>query len=141
MSDLGFTHIALPVTQVDQSIAFYAKYARMQVIHRRTDSTTHSDVVWLGDLTRPFIIVLITMPQVEVSLSPIAHLGIGVATRNEVDRLCQDARLEGILLDGPTEGDPTVGYWAFLADPDGHTLEISHGQEIGFTVQQVISEA
>jgi catechol 2,3-dioxygenase-like lactoylglutathione lyase family enzyme len=54
MSDLGFTHVALPVTHVDASIAFYSKYARMQVVHRRTDQTTQSDVVWLGDLTRPF---------------------------------------------------------------------------------------
>lgn len=29
MSDLGFTHIALAVTNVDASISFYAKYAQM----------------------------------------------------------------------------------------------------------------
>jgi hypothetical protein len=27
-----------------------------------------------------------------------------------------------------------VGYWAFIEDPDGHNLEISYGQEVGFTV-------
>jgi hypothetical protein len=26
-----------------------------------------------------------------------------------------------------------VGTWAFLRDPDGHTLELSFGQEIGLT--------
>jgi catechol 2,3-dioxygenase-like lactoylglutathione lyase family enzyme len=30
--DLGLTHIALPVTDVDRSIQFYAVYAQMQVI-------------------------------------------------------------------------------------------------------------
>ncbi|WP_404787902.1 SgcJ/EcaC family oxidoreductase [Altericista sp. CCNU0014] len=140
MSDLGLTHIALPVCQVDRSIAFYAKYARMQVIHRRTDRTIQSDVVWLSDLTRPFIIVLIEMPQVDAPLLPIAHLGVGIESREAVDRLCQDARLDGVPTEGPNDGDATVGYWAFLQDPDGHTLEISYGQEVGFAVRQATAE-
>ncbi|NJM78091.1 MAG: VOC family protein [Acaryochloridaceae cyanobacterium RU_4_10] len=136
MTDLGFTHVALAVTQVDQSIPFYAKYARMQVIHRRTDPSIQSDVVWLSDLTRPFIIVLIEVPQVDAPLLPIGHLGVGIESREEVDRLCEEAQLEGVLIKGPQDGGSTVGYWAFLKDPDGHTLEISYGQEVGFTVQQ-----
>jgi hypothetical protein len=35
---------------------------------------------------------------------------------------------------GPRDYGPPVGYWAFLSDPDGHTVEISHGQEVGLTV-------
>lgn len=136
MSDLGFTHVALPVTHVDASITFYSKYARMQVVHRRTDRTTQSDVVWLGDLTRPFVIVLIQIPTVEHPLLPIAHLGVACATREEVDYLCDQARLEGILEKGPAEDGYPVGYWAFIRDPDGHTLEISYGQEVSFTVKQ-----
>jgi hypothetical protein len=27
-----------------------------------------------------------------------------------------------------------VGYWAVVVDPDGHNLELSHGQEVGLTV-------
>jgi catechol 2,3-dioxygenase-like lactoylglutathione lyase family enzyme len=37
MIDIGLTHIALPVSNLDRSIAFYARYADMQVVHRRTD--------------------------------------------------------------------------------------------------------
>lgn len=33
-NDLGLTHIALPIADVDKSIEFYATYARMQMIHR-----------------------------------------------------------------------------------------------------------
>jgi hypothetical protein len=29
-----------------------------------------------------------------------------------------------------------VGYWAFLRDPDGHTLEIAYGQELGLAVER-----
>jgi hypothetical protein len=28
-----------------------------------------------------------------------------------------------------------VGYWALLRDPDGHTLEISFGQELRLAVE------
>jgi catechol 2,3-dioxygenase-like lactoylglutathione lyase family enzyme len=136
MSDLGFTHIALPASNVDRSIEFYTKYAGMQIVHRRIDQTTHSDVVWLSDLTRPFVIVLIQVPQVEHQLLPLAHLGVACKTRAEVDRLCQDAQQEGFLQDGPQDAGHPIGYWAFLQDPDGHTLELSYGQEILFTVQQ-----
>ena len=37
MSDLGLTHVALPVSNLDASLTFYARYARMEVVHRRTD--------------------------------------------------------------------------------------------------------
>src|SRR5713226_751044 len=125
MSDIGLTHIALPVTEVDRSVAFYAKYARMQIVHRRKDESSSSDVVWLSDRTRPFVIVLIGTEKVEHALLPFAHLGVGCESREEVDRLCNEARSEGVLNMGPHESGYPVGYWAFISDPDGHTLEIS----------------
>jgi len=42
MADLGLTHVALTVSNVDASISFYEKYAHLQVVHRRIDSTTQS---------------------------------------------------------------------------------------------------
>ncbi|HVG18419.1 MAG TPA: VOC family protein [Blastocatellia bacterium] len=133
MTDLGFTHIALPVKDIDRSIAFYAKYARMQVVHRRTDSEG-SDVVWVSDKTRPFVVVLIRVPEVENVLLPLAHLGVACESREEVDRLCGEARAEGLLNRGPEDAGDPVGYWAFISDPDGHTLEVAYGQEIALTV-------
>ena len=41
---------------------------------------------------------------------------------------------EDVLIGGPDDAGPPVGYWAFLRDPDGHTLELSYGQEVGLTV-------
>jgi lactoylglutathione lyase len=131
MSDLGLTHIALPVRSLAASTSFYQSYARMQVIHRR-----HS-VVWISDLTRPFAIVLIETTSEVRPLLPIAHLGVGVESEQEVDRLCQLARQAGCLAREPEQSGPPVGYWALLSDPDGHTLEISHGQEVRLTVERV----
>jgi catechol 2,3-dioxygenase-like lactoylglutathione lyase family enzyme len=135
MSDLGLTHVALPVTDINTSIAFYQKYAHMDVVHRRTKEDGH-DVVWITDQTRPFVIVLLQKPNVEHRLLAPAHLGIACKSREEVDRLCQEARMEGRLEDGPVEAGDPVGYWAFLTDPDGHILELSYGQKVAFTVEQ-----
>jgi catechol 2,3-dioxygenase-like lactoylglutathione lyase family enzyme len=140
MSDRGLTHIALPVSNVNTSIAFYTKYAGMQVVHRRTDRTTKSDVVWLSDLTRPFAIVLIEIPQVNNQLLPLAHLGVACSSREELEDLCDRARSDNLLIQEPKDDGYPVGYWAFIRDPDGHTLEISYGQEVGFTIEQANSK-
>jgi catechol 2,3-dioxygenase-like lactoylglutathione lyase family enzyme len=137
MIDVGLTHIALPVADVDQSIRFYATYANMQVAHRRADGRTGSPVVWLCDRTRPFVIVLIQTPRVSPVLSPLAHLGVGCASQEQMDALCAQARQEGVLIDGPKTSAYPVGYWAFLRDPDGHTLELSFGQEVGLTIERL----
>ena len=130
MTDVGFTHVALPVKDLDASIGFYSRYAGMKVVHHRPE------VVWLSDGTRPFVLVLIESTSVKHPLRPFSHLGVACCTRDDVDRLCQQARAEDILLAGPKDDGPPVGYWAFFRDPDGHTLEISHGQEVALTVDE-----
>lgn len=135
MNDIGLTHVALQVSDIDKSTAFYARYASMQIVHQRTDASTGTKVVWLSDKTCPFVIVLGEAKEIKTILLPFAHLGVGCESREEVDRLCEIAKREGVLLEGPNDFGYPVGYWAFLRDPDGHTLEISFGQEIGLTVQ------
>lgn len=136
MIDSGLTHIALPVSDVEQSIEFYSKYAGMQVVHRRIDAEAGVAVVWLSDRTRPFVIVLIQTDSVHPVLSPFAHLGVGCKSREYMDSLCDKARQEGVLLEGQKDSGYPIGYWAYLRDPDGHTLELSYGQEIGLTVEK-----
>ncbi|AFY99162.1 VOC family protein [Calothrix sp. PCC 6303] len=136
MVDIGLTHIALPVSNIERSIKFYATYAGMQAIHRRSDIKTGIDVVWLCDKTRPFVIVLIETPLVQTVLSPLAHLGVGCKSREFMDHLCEKAQQEGVLLQKQQDSGYPIGYWAFLKDPDGHTLELSYGQEIGLTVEE-----
>ncbi|MBX2862253.1 MAG: VOC family protein [Leptolyngbyaceae cyanobacterium MAG.088] len=134
MTDVGLTHIALPVSNVERSIAFYKTYANMQVVHQRIDAETGIPVVWLSDQTRPFVIVLIQTESVHPILSAMAHLGVGCCSREELDALCANAKQQGILLKAPQDSGYPIGYWAFLSDPDGHTLELSYGQEVGLTV-------
>lgn len=149
MSDVGLTHVALLVGNLDASVAFYAKYARMEVVHRRAESS--SRVAWVSDRTRPFVIVLIEVPSAIPRpllrlanglvrlLVPFEHMGVGCESREEVDRLSAEARKDGCLSRGPTDYGPPVGYWAFVTDPDGHTIELSYGQEVGLAVEQARS--
>jgi catechol 2,3-dioxygenase-like lactoylglutathione lyase family enzyme len=136
MTDIGLTHITLPAAEVERSIKFYSTYAGMQVIHRRIDAETGVAVVWLCDRTRPFVLVLIQTDSVHPVLSPLAHLGVGCKSRESVDALCEKAQQEGVLIQAQKDSGYPIGYWAFLRDPDGHTLELSYGQEIGLTVEQ-----
>ena len=83
--------------------------------------------------------MLIAVAEVEHPLRPWAHLGVGCASREEVDRLCAEAREEGGPLMEPVDSGYPVGYWALLSDPDGHTLELSYGQ-VGLTVERAEGE-
>jgi len=135
-ADIGITHVALPVSDLDASLEFYASYAAMQVVHRRTDATSGTSVAWISDLTRPFVLVLIEAATIDSRLGGVfCHVGLGVESRAAVDTLCTRAHEEGRTVFGPVDSGPPVGYWAYLVDPDGHNLEISFGQEVGLTVE------
>jgi len=128
MNDHGITHIALPVSSIDESIAFYQRYARMEVVHRR------GGVAWISDRTRPFAIVLMQTSEEISALKPEAHIGVAFGSKDEVDSLFLSARAEGRVVREPEQYDPPVGYWGYIRDPDGHTLELSYGQKVEFAV-------
>ena len=134
--DVGLTHIALTCKDAAASVAFYARYAKMQIVHERRDHANGKRIVWLSDRTRPFVIVLIEKDAVDATLGGWAHLGVGCASRGEVDRLCELARGEGRLVHAPQDAGYPVGYWGMIADPDGHHLELAFGQEVGLTVER-----
>ncbi len=98
MPDVGFTHVALPVTNLGASVEFYGKYARLRVVHRRAQATNKDrSVAWLSDGTRPFVLVLAEVPVVATPLGPFAHLGVACESRKEIDDLCALARSESCL--------------------------------------------
>ena len=135
MSDLGLTHVAFAVRDLDLSLAFYARYANMKLVHARADATTGGKVAWVSDGTRPFVIVLVQSTTAkDTLLDPFGHLGVACASRAEVDRLAREAEREGALRSAPTESGPPVGYWTILSDPDGNSLELSYGQDVGLAV-------
>jgi len=135
--DHGFTHIALEVSDLDASLDFYQRYADMHPVHHRT-SSDGIRVAWTTDHTRPFIIVLLEVPPIDHGTHPLGgwnHLGIGVDSRDEVDRRMATAVAEGRVTAGPHDSGPPAGYYGIIVDPDGHNLEIAYGQQVRFTVE------
>ena len=128
MSDVGLTHVALSVRDLQASADFYERFAGMHVVHRR------EGVLWLSDKTRPFVIVLMESENVS-PLGPNAHLGIACQSREDVDRLCAQAQDENLEVQGPLDYGPPVGYWTIVRDPDGHSVEFSYGQDVGLAVE------
>ena len=130
MPDVGLTHVAFTVRDLDASLAFYAKYAGMMVVHRRAHDGIRT--AWITDQTRPFVIVLLEgAGQPDRPLGPMGHLGVACRSRAEIDRLYAEARAEGRLASAPVDRDAPIGYVARIADPDGNSLELSFGQEVG----------
>lgn len=135
--DLGWTHVALPATDLDASLAFYRDYAGLRVVHdRATRDPNVRRVLWLSDRTRPFVLVLLGMPEVGAPLGIPAHLGIAVASRAAVDALAERARIEGRLALAPRDDGPPAGYWCLVRDPDGHMVEFAFGQEVALAVER-----
>ena len=132
--DLGFTHVALKCSDLERTAAFYERYAQMEMVHRREEEGVK--VGWLADGTRPFCIVFLEDGAVGAPLGPFAHLGVAVESRQRVDDLIAVAQTEGVTVKGPFDYPPPVGYGAFLLDPDGHTLELSYGQTVAYTVMR-----
>ena len=134
--DTGFSHLALQVHDLEKSIGFYQRYAGMQVIHHRGPGIAEAQkVAWLSDLTRPFALVLVQSERCEdTPLGPFGHIGVACASREEIDAKVEQAQQEGVLRRAAQESGSPVGYWAFFADPDGNTLELSYGQQIGMEI-------
>ena len=141
------THIALPVRDLEATLAFYAKYTKLVNIHERQDPETGLRTAWLAnarditDAGARFVIVLIhgklptnitgDIKEQYGFLKSISHLGISVESRAAVDRLAEMAREDGCLLLGPMYRNEVVGYICVVTDPDGNNLEFSVEQVLG----------
>jgi catechol 2,3-dioxygenase-like lactoylglutathione lyase family enzyme len=116
----------------DKSIAFYRRYAGMEVIHQREPGIPDArKVAWLSDRTRPFALVLVQADTVtDTPLGHFGHLGVACATREEIDRKTEMAmRTAYYEKRRKTWATPSV-YYVFCR-PDGNTLELSFGQRVG----------
>ncbi len=125
------THVALRTHDLDASISFYERYAGFVRVHEREDEGIR--VVWMShrESDPDLVIVLLQMPHERVlEPGPCDHLGFAAESREEIDRLGELGRQEGILKLAPRDAGPVVGYITMLRDPSGNTCEFSFGQSI-----------
>src|SRR4051812_40039402 len=85
-----WTHIALPVTNMDKSVAWYESHTPLRLLDRREDAKGCS--VWLGQPDqgdKPFILVLVSFvrdqhKRRQPTMAPFAHIGIEMPSQAEV---------------------------------------------------------
>lgn len=127
-----FTHCALQVADLDESIDFYARYCSMTIV--KEHGAGGSRVVWLASVAAgaSFVLVLLGRGQArDQDPDDMTHYGFGVSTRDDVDRIAAQAKREGCLYWAPRDYAPPTGYLCGVKDPTGYIIEFSHGQPLG----------
>jgi len=128
-----WTHIALPSSDIEASVEWYTTYTPLVVLDRREDPDGKN--AWLShdaQVDNPFVLVLVMFYKDEgvkqPQLSPFAHIGIEVPSRDDVERIADMARADGCLTWEPRQMPAPIGYICAITDPDGNVIEISHDQ-------------
>jgi lactoylglutathione lyase len=136
-----WTHIALPSSDLDTSVAWYQRFTPLALLSEHSDDDGRS--AWLsheGQTESPFVLVLVMFHKdagrPQPIMAPFAHIGIEVPQRGDVDEIAAQARAEGWLAWEPRDMPPPVGYICALHDPDGNVIEISHDQGVYAAVQE-----
>jgi lactoylglutathione lyase len=128
----AFTHCALHVRDLDQSIGFYRSYCGLETVKEHGEG--EGRVAWLASAgeERHFVLVLLGGgPEREQDKDDMTHYGFGVPAREDVDRIADRARKEGCLHWEPRDYAPPTGYLCGVRDPSGYIIEFSHGQPLG----------
>ena len=135
-----WTHLALPCSDIDRSVDWYARFTPLVVLATREDEAGRN--AWLchkGQVDNPFVLVLAMFHRdagrPQPVLGPFAHIGIEVPRRADVEEIAGRARAEGCLHWEPVDLPPPVGYTCAISDPDGNVVEFSHDQGVYAAVQ------
>jgi catechol 2,3-dioxygenase-like lactoylglutathione lyase family enzyme len=129
MSIERLDHVALMTRDVARTAQFYCDWADMEVVHDRRDPGSTHRVMWVRPAHDPAGLILVLIESEEPRPGGrMDHFGFHVADRGEVDAIAGRARAEGVLVEGPLDAGPVVGYYCMIRDPDGNLLEFSCDQ-------------
>jgi lactoylglutathione lyase len=142
-SSARWTHIALPSSDIDRSIAWYEAFTPLRLLDQREDADGYG--AWLGhpdNGDKPFILVLVSFFRDQGKgplpiMSPFAHIGIEMPTQAEVERVAELAREHNCLVWEPQWMPPPIGFICACADPDGNMIEFSFDQGVYQKAQEV----
>jgi catechol 2,3-dioxygenase-like lactoylglutathione lyase family enzyme len=126
---MRWTHITLPLSDMDRSIAFFTEVCGLHVVRDRRREG--GGTVWLGpkpaDGAMPAFVLVAFQGEVVV---PLDHFGFQCETREEVTAIADRARADGSLAYGPEDAGGSVGYFVIVREPSGHLVEFTHGQPL-----------
>jgi len=138
-----WTHVAIPVSDIEKSIEFYTTITPLVVVQRNQD--VNGNGAWLSNdkqVDDPFVLVIAEfIPEVAknfgiepgekvTTLAPFAHIGIELPNREDVDAVAERARAVGALQWEPKDMPAHIGYICAVNDPDGNVIEFSHNQKV-----------
>jgi len=142
-----WTHVALPARDLQASLDWYGRWTPLVCVHDRVDDEGRT--AWLGHPvdpeapSHPFVLVLIEQSagydDVATVLTPLAHLGFEMPSREAVDEIAAEARAEGVLHWAAVDLGPPVGYICAIVDPDGNVVEFSHDQGVYAAAQRAVA--
>ena len=140
LTEPRWTHVAIPVSDLDHSIEFYTALTPLVVVARNEDDSGRG--AWLSNdkqVDSPFVLVLSEMDpgQPIRTLGPFAHLGIELPNKADVDAIAQRARAMGVLEWEPQQLAEHIGYVCAARDPDGNVIEFSWNQKVYAKVQEL----
>ena len=140
LTEARWTHVAIPVSDLDHSIEFYTTLTPLVVVARNEDDSGRG--AWLSNdkqVDSPFVLVLSEMDpgRPTRTLGPFAHLGIELPNKADVDAIAQRARAMGVLEWEPQQLAEYIGYVCAARDPDGNVVEFSWNQKVYARVQEL----
>jgi catechol 2,3-dioxygenase-like lactoylglutathione lyase family enzyme len=127
-----FTHCALHVQNLAQSIAFYESYCGLRIV--KEHGAGQDRTVWMADRNESPCFVLVLLgggAQHAQGMEDMTHYGFAVASRADVDKIAARGRKDGRLFWEPQEFPPPTGYLCAVRDPSGYIIEFSFGQPLG----------
>jgi catechol 2,3-dioxygenase-like lactoylglutathione lyase family enzyme len=128
----AFTHCALHVRDLDQSIAFYRSYCGLGLVNEHGEGAGRT--VWLASPGQEDNFVLVLLgdgPAREQDQDDMTHYGFAVGSREEIDAIAERGRKDGCLHWEPRDYAPPTGYLCAVKDPTGYVIEFSYGQPLG----------
>jgi lactoylglutathione lyase len=127
-------HVAVWVKDLENSKAFYEKFfgGKSGEIYHNPKSKFSSYFITFGNSgERSARIEIMTRPDItensNQSITPIfgyAHLAISVGSKEEVDRLTENLRENGVTIVSPPRFTGDGYYESVVSDPDGNLVEI-----------------
>jgi lactoylglutathione lyase len=137
-----WTHIALPCTNIDATIAWYERFTPLRLLDRREDADGQG--AWLGhpEGDKPFVLVLVSFFRDQDKgrqpiMAPFAHIGIEMPSKDDVDAIAEMGKADGSLVWAPQWMPDPIGYICACTDPDGNMIEFSFDQGVYAKAREV----